>query len=56
MENLDRRIDMPMEEAINRMERVVSDNCEDLRKIQGGYVYADELMTAWRKIFNETNL
>ena len=32
MENLDRRIDMPMEEAINRMERVVSDNCEDLRK------------------------
>ena len=47
---------MPMEEAINRMERVVSDNCEDLRKIQGGYIYADELMTAWRKILNETNL
>jgi|TARA_R110000823_G_scaffold239940_1_gene365026 hypothetical protein len=56
METLDRRVDMPMEQAINRIERVVSDNCDDLRKIEGGYVYADELMSAWRKIVNETNL
>jgi|TARA_R110000796_G_scaffold33777_1_gene87367 hypothetical protein len=56
METLDRRVDMPMEQAINRLERVVSDNCDDLRKIEGGYVYADELMSAWRKIVNETNL
>jgi len=56
METLDRRVDMPMEQAINRLERVVSDNCDDLRKIEGGYIYADELMSAWRKIVNETNL
>ncbi len=56
METLDRRVDMPMEQAINRIERVVSDNCDDLRKIEGGYIYADELMSAWRKIVNETNL
>tara|TARA_R110000850_G_scaffold231569_1_gene356551 strand:+ start:56 stop:226 length:171 start_codon:yes stop_codon:yes gene_type:complete len=56
METLDRRVDMPIEQAINRIERVVSDNCDDLRKIEGGYVYADELMSAWRKIVNETNL
>jgi hypothetical protein len=56
METLDRRVDMPIEEAINRLERVVSDNCEDLRKIDGGYIYADELMSAWKKILNETNL
>ena len=56
METLDRRVDMPMEQAINRLERVVSDNCDDLRTIAGGYVYADELMSAWRKIVNETNL
>ena len=53
---LDRRIDMPIQEAINRLERVVSDNCEDLRKIDGGYIYADELMSAWKKILNETNI
>ena len=56
METLDRRVDMPMEQAINRIERVVSDNCDDLRKLEGGYIYADELMSAWRKIVNETNL
>tara|TARA_R110000787_G_scaffold135518_1_gene247813 strand:- start:270 stop:440 length:171 start_codon:yes stop_codon:yes gene_type:complete len=56
METLDRRVDMPMEQAINRLERVVSDNCDDLRKKEGGYIYADELMSAWRKIVNETNL
>ena len=56
METLDRRVDMPIEEAINRLERVVSDNCEDLRKINGGYIYAEELMSAWKKIVNETNL
>ena len=56
METLDRRVDMPIEEAINRLERDVSDNCEDLRKIDGGYIYAEELMSAWKKIVNETNL
>ena len=32
METLDRRVDMPIEEAINRLERVVSDNCERLEE------------------------
>jgi hypothetical protein len=49
----DRRVDMPIEEAINRLERVVSDNCDDLRKKEGGSVYAEELMSAWKKILNE---
>jgi len=49
----DRRVNMPIEEAINRMERLVIDNCDDLRKKQGGYIYADELMSAWNKILNE---
>ena len=56
MEALDRRLDMPIEEAINRLERVVSDNCDDLRQRDGGYVYAEELMSAWKKVLNETRI
>jgi hypothetical protein len=56
METLDRRLDMPIEEAINRLERVVSDNCDDLRQRDGGYVYAEELMSAWKKVLNETRI
>jgi len=56
METLDRRLDMPIEEAINRLERVVLDNCDDLRQRDGGYVYAEELMSAWKKVLNETRI
>jgi hypothetical protein len=52
----DRRVDMPIEEAISRLERVVSDNCDDLRKKEGGSIYAEELMSAWKKILNETRI
>jgi len=46
----DRRVYMPIEEAINRIERVVTDNCEELRKKEGGEIYADELTNAWKTV------
>jgi|TARA_R110000782_G_scaffold180650_2_gene271048 hypothetical protein len=46
----DRRVYMPIEEAINRIERVITDNCEELRKKEGGEVYADELTNAWKTV------
>jgi len=46
----DRRIKMPIEEAINRVERVISDNCDDLRQKENGEIYADELLNAWNTI------
>ena len=46
----DRRVHMPIEEAINRIERVVTDNCEELRKKEGGQIYADELTNAWKTV------
>tara|TARA_R110000744_G_scaffold233314_1_gene351297 strand:- start:613 stop:789 length:177 start_codon:yes stop_codon:yes gene_type:complete len=46
----DRRVYMPIEEAINRIERVITDNCEELRKKEGGEVYADELTNAWNTV------
>tara|TARA_R110000803_G_scaffold123574_1_gene191498 strand:- start:218 stop:394 length:177 start_codon:yes stop_codon:yes gene_type:complete len=46
----DRRVYMPIEEAINRIERVITDNCEELRKKEGGEIYADELTNAWKTV------
>jgi|TARA_B110000971_G_C19533672_1_gene287094 hypothetical protein len=46
----DRRVYIPIEEAISRVERVISDNCDDLKKIEGGEIYAEELLNAWKTI------
>ena len=46
----DRRVYMPIEEAINRIERVITDNCDDFKKIEGGEIYAEELLNAWKTI------
>tara|TARA_R100000808_G_C2141431_1_gene149237 strand:+ start:1522 stop:1701 length:180 start_codon:yes stop_codon:yes gene_type:complete len=46
----DRRINVSWTEAVQRIERVIFDTVDDLNKKEGGEIYAEELVTCWRKV------
>ena len=48
--NSDRRTHVSWTEAVQRVERVIVDTVDDLNKVEGGDIYAEELVTCWRKV------
>ena len=46
----DRRTHVSWTEAVQRVERVIVDTVDDLNKVEGGDIYAEELLTCWRKV------
>jgi len=46
----DRRTHVSWAEAVKRIERVVVDTVDDLKQREGGDIYAEELLTCWRKV------
>jgi hypothetical protein len=46
----DRRTHVSWTEAVQRIERVIVDTVDDLNKTEGGDMYAEELLTCWRKV------
>ena len=46
----DRRTNVSWTEAVQRIERVIFDTVDDLNKKEGGEIYAEELVTCWRKV------
>ena len=49
-EDVDRRVHVSWSEAIGRVERIVMDTVEDLKKKEGGDIYAEELLSCWKRI------
>ena len=49
-EDVDRRNHVSWSEAIGRVERIVMDTVEDLKKKEGGDIYAEELLSCWKRI------
>jgi|TARA_R100000353_G_C6422137_1_gene173506 hypothetical protein len=48
--NSDRRTHVSWTEAVQRVERVIVDTVDDLNKVEGGDIYAEELLACWRKV------
>ena len=49
-EDVDRRAHVSWSEAVGRIERIVMDTVEDLEKKEGGDIYAQELLSCWKRI------
>tara|TARA_R100000773_G_scaffold22932_1_gene20232 strand:- start:10 stop:243 length:234 start_codon:yes stop_codon:yes gene_type:complete len=49
-EDIDRRAHVSWSEAVGRIERIVMDTVEDLEKKEGGDIYAQELLSCWKRI------